>query len=128
VERPQKAICDLRAMGKKKNKSSKEGTDADVDATIADFEALNLKGTDVFTAEEREAFAAVKQQLIAGGIDASELRDRDIGIITMIEKLRVERAVEKYKVSRTQKEGRPIHIFGAAARAVPTRLTCHSIP
>ena len=52
---------------------------------------------DVFTPAEREAFACVKAQLLADGVPPSELSEREIGLITMIEKLRVSRAVAKYK-------------------------------
>lgn len=53
-----------------------------------------------FTAEEKAAFAQVTAVLLSkegGGLDASQVRPREVALVTMLSKARVDKAVEKYK-------------------------------
>lgn len=57
----------------------------------------------VFTAEERAAFAAVEAALLGtdngrgNGLAPGDVRPREVAVITMVSKGRVEKSVEKYK-------------------------------
>ena len=49
-----------------------------------------------WTSEELDAFREVKRRLLASGIAAARLGDREVTLTTMASKLRVDKAVEKF--------------------------------
>ena len=49
-----------------------------------------------FNSEELAAFQSVKDGLLKKGIDSKQVRDREVAVVTMLSKCRVEKAIEKY--------------------------------
>lgn len=79
---------------------------ASLTAATASMAALSVSDTAAglaFTAEERAAFAAVKTALLGkdngrgNGLAPGDVRAREVAVVTMVSKGRVEKSVEKYK-------------------------------
>lgn len=77
--------------------SEKSSADGSAVETLTDGMAQVSVKSDFFTKEERAAFAEVRKLLEAKGISKDNLRDKDIGMITMIEKCKIDKAVKKYE-------------------------------